>query len=77
MGSSTSKWSREEIEETFQHHQQVVVEIGESWDWSRYGDLFTEDATYVEHVYGKMTGREQIREWITKTMSVFPGSEMP
>ena len=28
MGSSTNRWSREEIEETFQHHQDVVVEIG-------------------------------------------------
>ncbi|MCW2626261.1 MAG: hypothetical protein JWR48_2983, partial [Mycobacterium sp.] len=50
------QFSREEIEETFAHHQQVVVEIGKSWDWSRYADLFTEDATYVEHLYGKMAG---------------------
>jgi ketosteroid isomerase-like protein len=77
MGSSTSRWSREEIEETFAHHQQVVDEIGKSWDWSSYADLFTEDATYVEHLYGKMAGREQIREWITSTMNTFPGSEMP
>jgi hypothetical protein len=54
MGSSRNRWSREEIEETFQHHQDVVVEIGKAWDWSRYGDLFTEDATYTEHLYDKM-----------------------
>jgi hypothetical protein len=70
-------WSREEIEETFAHHQQVVDEIGKSWDWSSYADLFTEDATYVEHLYGKMAGREKIREWISSTMNEFPGSEMP
>jgi hypothetical protein len=70
-------WSRQEIEETFEHHQQVVIEIAESWDWARYGDLFTEDATYVEHLYGRMAGREKIREWISSTMNVFPGSEMP
>lgn len=71
------QWSRDEIEEAFQHHQRVVGEIGESWEWSRYADLFTEDATYVEHGFGNLTGREAIREWIVKTMNVFPGSEMP
>ena len=60
MGSSASRWSREEIEETFQRHQDLVVEIGKSWDWARYGELFTEDATYTEHLYGKMAGRQQI-----------------
>jgi hypothetical protein len=71
------QWSREEIEAAFDQHERVVVEIGNTWDWSRYADEFTEDATYVEHVYGKMVGREQIREWIVSTMNAFPGSEMP
>jgi hypothetical protein len=77
MGAAEAKWSREEIEETFEHHQQLVVEIGKSWDWKRYGELFTEDATYVEHLYGKMAGRDKISEWIASTMDTFPGSEMP
>jgi hypothetical protein len=71
------QWSRAEIESAFQRHQQVVAEIGESWDWSRFADAFTEDATYVECVFGTFHGREQIREWIVSTMNVFPGSEMP
>jgi hypothetical protein len=72
-----STWSRKELEDAFSHHQQVVVGIGESGEWSRFADTFTEDATYVEHVYGRFQGREAIREWITSTMSTFPGSEMP
>ena len=48
-----------------------------SGDWSRFADLFTEDATYVEHAYGSFTGREEIRSWITTTMTAFPGCEMP
>jgi hypothetical protein len=44
---------------------------------SRYGDLFTEDATYVEHLYGKMAARAKICEWIASTMKVFRGSEKP
>jgi SnoaL-like domain len=71
------QWSRSEIQSAFEHHKQVVVEIGSSWDWSRFADQFTEDATYVEHTYGTFNGREQIRDWIVSTMNVFPGSEMP
>jgi hypothetical protein len=71
------RWSRDELEAAFKQHEQVVVEIGKSWDWSRFADEFTEDATYVEHSYGTFRGREQIREWIVSTMNTFPGREMP
>jgi len=71
------QWSHEELESAFAEHKQVVVGIGASWNWSRFADQFTEDATYVEHSYGKFSGREQIRNWIVKTMSTFPGREMP
>jgi hypothetical protein len=71
------QWSRQELEEAFKRHEEVVVDIGENWDWSRYADEFTEDASYVEHTYGKFQGREAIREWIVSTMNTFPGSEMP
>ncbi|MGV0660574.1 nuclear transport factor 2 family protein, partial [Mycolicibacterium pulveris] len=72
-----SQWSREEIEDAFHRYEQAVVEIGDTWNWSAYADQFTEDATYVEHAMGNMTGREPIREWIVSTMNTFPGSEMP
>lgn len=72
-----SQWSREEIEDAFHRYEQAVVEIGDTWNWSAYADQFTEDATYVEHAMGNMTGREPIREWIVSTMNMFPGSEMP
>jgi hypothetical protein len=71
------QWSRDEIESEFDRQKQVVVEIGRSWDWSRFADQFTEDATYVEHSFGTMHGREQIRDWIVSTMNVYPGKEMP
>lgn len=71
------RWSRDDMESAFRDYSREVVEIGRSRDWSRYADLFTEDAVYVEHVYGEMHGREQIRDWIATTMSAFPGSEMP
>jgi uncharacterized protein (TIGR02246 family) len=69
-------WTRAEIERAFEHYQATVREITGSGDWSRFADLFTEDATYVEHLFGEMHGREAIRSWITKTMSRFPGDVM-
>jgi hypothetical protein len=71
------QWSRGELESAFHRQQQTVVEIGQSWNWSRYADQFTADATYVEHAFGNLAGRENIREWIVSTMNDFPGSEMP
>ena len=39
---------REEIDSAFEHHKQVVVEIGSSWDWSRFADQFTEDSRRLQ-----------------------------
>jgi len=70
-------WSRDELEEAFAHYQRVGEEAGRTKDWNPWADLFTEDATYVEHLFGTMQGREAIRTWITQVMSVFPGVNMP
>jgi hypothetical protein len=72
-----STYSHEELEAAFQDYQDEVDRIAGSGDWSRFADLFTEDATYVEHAYGTFRGREAIRAWITGTMTAFPGREMP
>lgn len=72
-----SKWSREELEDAFRRYQEVVVDIGKTWNWAGYADQFTEDATYVEHAMGNLSGRAAIRDWIVTTMNTFPGSEMP
>ena len=70
-------WSRAELEAAFSAYQSVAAEAGRSGDWNPWADLFTEDAEYVEHLYGTMHGREAIRSWITKTMSTYPGNAMP
>ena len=72
-----ARWTRDELEEAFARYQDVVVDIGRTWNWSAYADQFTEDATYVEHALGDMSGRDAIRDWIVATMNTFPGSEMP
>ena len=47
-----------------------------SGDWSGYADLFTPDAVYVEHAMGTFHGREEIRSWVIRTMTAYPGRVM-
>lgn len=68
--------SRGELEEAFAHYGREVQAASDAGDWGRFADLFTEDATYCEHVYGDFAGREEIRPWIVRTMTTHPGSEM-
>ena len=70
------RWCRQEIEEAFEHYQQMALQAGTSGDWRAWADLFTEDATYIEHVYGTFGGREAIYNWIQKTMHTPPNDEM-
>lgn len=71
------RFSRDEIEAAFERYQQAALEGGTTGDWNGWADLFTEDATYIEHHYGTLGGREAIRAWIHKTMGEWPGNEMP
>jgi len=71
------RFSTAEITEAFERYQQRAAEAGRSGDWNPWADQFTEDAVYVEHLYGEFHGREEIRSWITRTMGAPPGSEMP
>jgi uncharacterized protein (TIGR02246 family) len=67
---------RAELEAAFLDYQRTVEDIVRTGEWARFAELFTEDADYVEHAYGTFKGRDQIRAWIVKTMTTFPGSEM-
>lgn len=69
-------WTREELLEAFAAHEGRVQQCVDTGDWSTYIDSYTEDVRYIEHVYGTMTSLEAVNEWIIKTMTSFPGSEM-
>jgi uncharacterized protein (TIGR02246 family) len=71
MTTSTS-----EIEDAFTAYQDTVAGIAATGEWERFADLFTPDATYVEHAFGTFSGREAIREWSVATMTAFPGNTM-
>jgi ketosteroid isomerase-like protein len=70
MGSFT----RDEIEQAFGVYQDAAAESGRTGDWRPWADLFTEDATYIEHMFGEFEGREAIYEWIQGSMSQWPNS---
>ena len=71
------RWTRSELEEAFTRYQSAAADAGASGDWGPWADLFTEDAAYVEHLFGTFQGRDAIRSWITTTMSTYPGNSMP
>ncbi len=62
------RWSREELEEAFDVYQKTALEAGTSGNWREWANMFTEDATYIEHHYGEIGGREAIYNWIQSTM---------
>ena len=61
--------SRDEVEEAFRHYWRTGS-VGE--DWAAWADLFTDDAVYIEHVLGRLTGRREIKPWITQIMAAYP-----
>ena len=62
-------YPRDEIEEAF-HHWWQVGNVNEDWDG--WADLFTEDCTYIEHFWGMLRGREEVRAWIEPVMKGVP-----
>jgi hypothetical protein len=67
-------YTRDEIESAFEVYQEEAATAGASGKWDAWVDLFTEDATYKEHMYGEFNGREEIRRWISETMAPWPNS---
>ena len=70
------RWSRDELEKAFEAYLEAGARAGASGDWTKWPEIFTEDATYIEHHFGTFHGRDEIRKWITETMAQFPGTEM-
>jgi SnoaL-like domain len=73
---SSQEFSRSELTEAFEKFEQTVAKAAETRDWDAWVEQYTPDVLYIEHAAGTMRGREQVRDWIQRTMTTFPGSHM-
>lgn len=72
----TEVFSRAELDAAFEGYQAAVRRARAGSDWRLFADLFTEDADYNEHAYGRLHGRPAIADWVVATMTTFPGNAM-
>lgn len=71
-----ARWKRKELEKAFDKFKAAALKGAQTKDWEDWSNCFTEDATYIEHHYGRFWGRDTIYQWITRTMKEWPASEM-
>jgi hypothetical protein len=64
-----ARFTRAEVEEQFAH----LYFIGcVKEDWMAWADLFTDDCHYLEHFWGELHGRDEVRRWIDPVMMGVP-----
>jgi hypothetical protein len=72
----TGAFGYAELDEAIRMRWEKVEAMRVSGDWAAYVDDFTDDVEYVEHAFGTMHGKDEVRAWVVKTMSAFPGRVM-
>jgi hypothetical protein len=73
---SAGSFSGSELAAAFEKFEKTVARAAESQDWDAWVEHYTPDVLYIEHAAGTMHGRDEVREWIKRTMSTYPGSHM-
>jgi len=73
---STRSFSRSELSAAFEKFEDTVARAAETRDWDAWVEQYTPDVEYIEHAAGTMHGRGEVREWIKRTMTTYPGSHM-
>lgn len=73
---TTQEFSRSELSDAFEKFEQTVARAAETHDWDAWVEQYTPDVEYVEHAAGTMRGRDEVRQWIKRTMTTYPGSHM-
>jgi SnoaL-like domain len=73
---TTLQFTHDELAAAFETFEQTVDRAARSHDWDAWVEHYTDDVDYIEHAAGTMKGRDEVRTWIRRTMSTFPGSHM-
>lgn len=71
-----TQFSRDELAAAFAQFEATVDRAAAAKDWDIWVGHYTPDVEYVEHAAGTMHGRDQVRSWIHRTMTTFPGTHM-
>ena len=71
-----SRFTEAQLKEMHDNYLAVANRCSAVQQWRDWADLFTEDATYLEHCFGRFTGPDEIYAWIQPLMSKWPNSEM-
>lgn len=73
---TSAGFTRAELAEAFAEFERTVARAAETKDWDAWVQQYTPDVDYIEHAAGTMKGRDEVRAWIYRTMTTFPGSHM-
>jgi SnoaL-like domain len=73
---TTRVFTRDELADAFEKFEATVAHAAEMQNWDTWVQHYTPDVWYIEHAAGTMRGRDEVREWIARTMSTYPGSHM-
>ena len=70
------EYALDEIRQAYEHFKTVSDSCAATGNYNPFADLFTEDCTYIEHAFGEMHGREEVRAWIVPLMGTYPIDQM-
>ncbi|WP_261570156.1 nuclear transport factor 2 family protein [Frankia gtarii] len=70
------RFRTQELHEAYKNFMVVSDQCAATADYNAFADLFTQDCTYIEHVFGEMHGREEVRNWIVPLMKTYPIDQM-
>jgi hypothetical protein len=73
---TSQEFPESELAAAFETFEQTVAKAAETHDWDAWVQHYTPDVLYIEHAAGTMHGRQEVRTWIQRTMTAFPGSHM-